>query len=185
MIEDRKDARKPASSLELRASAPGTRTTCAGGDVPRASTIVGGRPQIGRGRVWVAVAAIATLAIGVAGTAAAQPRKPKPGAGAGAGTGAGTAAGTGTGTGSGSGSAAPAPKPDGADKVEPTAPAGAAAGRGKPKVFDFTGLDLAGRLRTPQLLYFLDRASEELERASLERRSFVPAMVRSIDESAL
>ena len=56
---------------------------------------------------------------------------------------------------------------------------------GKPKVFDFTGLDIAGRLRTPQLLYFLDRASEELERASLERRSFIPEMVRSIDESAL
>ena len=57
--------------------------------------------------------------------------------------------------------------------------------KGKPKVFDFTGLDISGRLRTPQLLYFLDRASEELERASLERRSFIPEMVRSIDESSL
>lgn len=86
--------------------------------------------------------------------------------------------------------AAPAPKPD-----APVKPAGqpentgagttAAAPAGKPKVFDFTGLDLAGRLRTPQLLYFLDRASEELERASLERRSFIPEMVRSIDESNL
>lgn len=56
---------------------------------------------------------------------------------------------------------------------------------GKPKVFDFTGLDLNGRLRTPQLLYFLERASEELERASLRRRSFIPELVRSIDEEAL
>jgi hypothetical protein len=56
---------------------------------------------------------------------------------------------------------------------------------GKPKVFDFTGLDLAGRLHTPQLLYFLERANEELERAFLERRSFIPHMVRSIEEEAL
>ncbi len=55
----------------------------------------------------------------------------------------------------------------------------------KKKVFDFSGIDLTGRLRTPQLLYFLDRASEELQRASLERRSFIPEMVRSLDEEAL
>ena len=55
----------------------------------------------------------------------------------------------------------------------------------EPKVFDFTGLQFEGRLRTPQLLYFLDRASEELERASLERRSFIPELVRTIDEEQL
>lgn len=55
----------------------------------------------------------------------------------------------------------------------------------KVQVFDFTGIDLAGRLRTPQLLYFLDRASEELQRASLERRSFLPELFRSIDEESL
>jgi len=55
----------------------------------------------------------------------------------------------------------------------------------KQKVFDFSGIDLKGRLRTPQLLYFLDRASEELQRASLQRRSFIPEMVRTLDEEAL
>lgn len=55
----------------------------------------------------------------------------------------------------------------------------------KEKHFDFTGIKFEGRLRTPQLLYFLDRASEELERASLERRSFIPEMVRTIDEESL
>lgn len=86
---------------------------------------------------------------------------------------------------------APAPAPSPAPDAAPTGPAapaadpGASAAGGKPKVFDFTGLDINGRLRTPQLLYFLDRASEELERASLERRSFIPEMVNSIDEGGL
>jgi hypothetical protein len=81
----------------------------------------------------------------------------------------------------------PAPRPEPTPKRE--APKGeakdAAAKPGKPKVFDFTGIDLAGRLHTPQLLYFLERANEELERAFLERRSFIPHLVRSLDEEAL
>lgn len=98
--------------------------------------------------------------------------------------------------------AQPSDKPDKSDKSDkkPTAKPGAATlapvasgtaakpnagNNGKPKVFDFTGLDIAGRLRTPQLMYFLERANEELERASLEKRSFVPSMVRSIDDEAL
>jgi hypothetical protein len=53
------------------------------------------------------------------------------------------------------------------------------------KNFDFNALDLNGRMRTPQLLYFLERANEELERASLEKRSFIPHMVRSVEEEQL
>ena len=73
---------------------------------------------------------------------------------------------------------------------EPAAPAGDSKdlkkGKdGKPKTFDFTALDLNGRMRSPQLLYFLERANEELERASLEKRSFIPHMVRSLDEEQL
>lgn len=58
-------------------------------------------------------------------------------------------------------------------------------GGAKNQVFDFTGLTLGASMRAPQLLYFLDRASEELQRASLQRRSFVPEMVRSISEEGL
>jgi hypothetical protein len=70
------------------------------------------------------------------------------------------------------------------EKVE-KADAKTAAKKPKEKTFDFNALDLNGRMRTPQLLYFLERANEELERASLEKRSFIPHMVRSVDEEAL
>ncbi len=53
------------------------------------------------------------------------------------------------------------------------------------KTFDFNALDLNGRMRTPQLLYFLERANEELERASLNKRSFIPHMVRSVEAENL
>ena len=64
-------------------------------------------------------------------------------------------------------------------------PADKAPKKAAVKNFDFTGLDLNGRMRTPQLLYFLERANEELERASLEKRSFIPHMVRTVEEEAL
>jgi hypothetical protein len=68
-----------------------------------------------------------------------------------------------------------------------TTPVAKESGNKKEKVknFDFNALDLNGRMRTPQLLYFLERANEELERASLEKRSFIPHMVRSVEEEKL
>jgi hypothetical protein len=95
--------------------------------------------------------------------AAAQPKGKKPDP---AGPTAGDAKGT--------------PKKDGKPDVKTTGKGG-----GGEKNFDFTGLDLNGRMRTPQLLYFLERANEELERASLEKRSFIPHMVRTVEEEAL
>ncbi len=87
-------------------------------------------------------------------------------------------------------------KGDKANAPAPTAPAdptsdaksaadAKAAKSAKPKTYDFTALDLNGRMRSPQLLYFLERANEELERASLEKRSFIPHMVRSLEEEQL
>jgi len=55
----------------------------------------------------------------------------------------------------------------------------------KEQNFNFEGLGLNGRSRSPQLLIFLERANEELERASLEKRTFIPHMVRSVEEEAL
>jgi hypothetical protein len=77
---------------------------------------------------------------------------------------------------------APEPKPAAVEKGDPKKKD---AKDPKVKNFDFNALDLNGRMRTPQLLYFLERANEELERASLEKRSFIPHMVRSVEEEQL
>jgi hypothetical protein len=69
--------------------------------------------------------------------------------------------------------------------ADPTPERRSGASKPREKVFDFSALELGGSERMPQLLYFLDRAEEELERASLERRSFVPEMMRSLDEENL
>jgi hypothetical protein len=72
-----------------------------------------------------------------------------------------------------------------ADKSDKGSSARSPDKKPKEKNFDFENLKLNGQLRTPQLLYFLERANEELERASLEKRSFIPHMVRSVEEEAL
>jgi hypothetical protein len=69
------------------------------------------------------------------------------------------------------------------DAPAPTLPA--KKGPVKEQNFNFEGLGLNGRSRSPQLLYFLERANEELERASLQKRSFIPHMVRSLEEEKL
>lgn len=49
----------------------------------------------------------------------------------------------------------------------------------KVKVIEFSGFDVNGRLKSPQLLYFLNRVRAEFDRPRLPHRSFVPEMERS------
>lgn len=49
----------------------------------------------------------------------------------------------------------------------------------KVKAIRFSGLDVSGRLKSPQLLYFLNRLRAEFDRPRLPHRSFLPEMERS------
>ena len=72
------------------------------------------------------------------------------------------------------------PKPAPAAESKP-----APAAKKKARTFDFGAMSFEGSLRTPQLLYFLNRVKQELDRASLEKRSFRPELTRSVDEGGL
>lgn len=52
----------------------------------------------------------------------------------------------------------------------------------KVKVIEFTGLDISGRLKSPSLLYFLNRVRTEFDRPRLPHRSFIPEVERSAQE---
>jgi len=52
-------------------------------------------------------------------------------------------------------------------------------GGAKVKVYRFGGLDISGRLKSPQLLYFLNRLRAEFDRPKLPHRSFIPELERS------
>lgn len=55
----------------------------------------------------------------------------------------------------------------------------------KVKVFRFSGFDISGRLKSPQLLYFLNRMRAEFDRPHLPHRSFMPELNRSTKGKAL
>jgi len=54
-----------------------------------------------------------------------------------------------------------------------------------PPTINIGGISLVGKVRSAMLLQFLERADEELERSSLESKSFLPALVRTIDDETL
>jgi hypothetical protein len=55
-------------------------------------------------------------------------------------------------------------------------------GEKKEKTYTFGGLDIDGRLKTPQLLYFLNRMKSEFDTTTPDKRSFIPELKRSTDE---
>jgi hypothetical protein len=50
------------------------------------------------------------------------------------------------------------------------------------KVMSFSGLDIEGRLKSPQLLYFVNRVHAEFDRPKLPHRSFMPELERSTEQ---
>jgi hypothetical protein len=52
----------------------------------------------------------------------------------------------------------------------------------KSKQYTFGGLDIDGKLKTPQLLYFLNRMKSEFDTTAPDKRSFLPELKRSTDE---
>jgi hypothetical protein len=53
-----------------------------------------------------------------------------------------------------------------------------------PRIINIGPLTLGGKVHVLALLEFVERANEELERATLEKKSFVPKLVQSVDEAA-
>ncbi len=81
-----------------------------------------------------------------------------------------------------------APSPAHAQKKKGAAPPASGAkqkfdggerGADGSKVYSFTGLDIDGRLKTPQLLYFLSRVRSEFDSVTPDHRSFIPELERS------
>ena len=46
-------------------------------------------------------------------------------------------------------------------------------------------LDIDGKLKTPQLLYFLNRIKAEFDTSTPDKRSFMPELERSADDKSL
>jgi len=76
---------------------------------------------------------------------------------------------------------APAPPPE----PKPEAPKPASTKPPKPKVYTFSGLDVEGKLKTPQLLFFLNRVKLELDTTSPDKRSFLKELEKSSDDKGL
>ncbi len=53
------------------------------------------------------------------------------------------------------------------------------------KMMQFSGLDIEGRLKSPQLMYFVNRVRAEFDRPRLPHRSFMPEVERSTQQEPL
>jgi hypothetical protein len=53
------------------------------------------------------------------------------------------------------------------------------------KAMEFSGLDIEGQLKTPQMLFFLNRLRAEFDRPRLPHRSFLPELARSRENKEL
>ena len=124
------------------------------------------------------VPAFVALAASVARVAVAQHARPRKSAGtADAGAGA-------FGTRAGASPVTPAPASPGGGASGDAGVTFAATLDGGTHVFKFTELDIEGRLKTPQLVYFLRRVRAEFAAGDLGHRSFFREMSETRKESS-
>jgi hypothetical protein len=55
----------------------------------------------------------------------------------------------------------------------------------KTKTYTFGAMDVEGKLKTPQLLYFLNRVQLELDMSAPDKRSFMKELGQSADDKSL
>ena len=79
---------------------------------------------------------------------------------------------------------APAADSDAAGDETATKPA-AGGGKVKTKAYTFGAMDVEGKLKTPQLLYFLNRVKLELDMSAPDKRSFMKELQQSADDKNL
>jgi hypothetical protein len=72
------------------------------------------------------------------------------------------------------------------DEGGATTPAKTADGKViKTKTYTFGAMDVEGKLKTPQLLYFLNRVKLELDMSAPDKRSFMKELVKTADDKSL
>src|SRR6478672_8445611 len=82
--------------------------------------------------------------------------------------------------------AKPAQEASSEAEATPSASASASANtKIKTKTYNFGAMDVEGKLKTPQLLYFLNRVKLELDMSAPDKRSFMKELERSADDKSL
>jgi hypothetical protein len=71
------------------------------------------------------------------------------------------------------------------DDAKPVAEAKGGAKNVKTKTYTFGAMDVEGKLKTPQLLYFLNRVKLELDMSAPDKRSFMKELGQSADDKSL
>ena len=73
----------------------------------------------------------------------------------------------------------------GGDDAKPAAEAKSGGKTIKTKTYTFGAMDVEGKLKTPQLLYFLNRVKLELDMSAPDKRSFMKELNQSADDKSL
>jgi hypothetical protein len=71
------------------------------------------------------------------------------------------------------------------DDAKPVAEGKSGTKNVKTKTYTFGAMDVEGKLKTPQLLYFLNRVKLELDMSAPDKRSFMKELGQSADDKSL